>query len=243
MNFFPNWSLAHSTQCIASSGNIFKVHWGMSFDTSGSFCEPYDSVLNGIITWTCPLGPRVPLSNKGFLFATHLESTYLLAFTLSKAFATKSKESKKKSVNIFSVSSQILSSWAKICPDKFGFIWIAAAAAVELFGKRKCFSLNKNCLVKFETSIISGSVKYILPFLPVPTFSIEKFFINSQPMAPAPTTRHFIFINLSKISLPKITWRPSKRLLFSLKFIFFRDSSIVSFVFISISGINSKQSW
>ena len=66
----------------------------MSLDTSGSLWDPYDSVLNGIITWTCPLGPSVPLSKRGLRLETHLESTYLLAFTLSRAFATKSKEEK-----------------------------------------------------------------------------------------------------------------------------------------------------
>ena len=239
VNFFPNWSLAHSTQWIASSGNIFKVHWGISLLTSGSLWLEYDSVLNGITTWTWPLGPRVPLSKRGFLFDTQRVSTYLLALTLSKAFATKSNEEKNSSEKIFSVSSQTLSNLANKCPVKDEFICWAAAAAVELLGKRKCFSLNKNCLVKFDTSIISGSVIYIAPFCPVPTFNIAKFFINSHPIAPAPTISNFIFVILFNNFCPRMIWIPSNLFFFSLKFISLRDSSFL----ISISGINSRQSW
>ena len=44
-----------------------------------------------------------------------------------------------------------------------GFICITAADAVRLFGILKCFSRNKNCLERFESSIISGSVIVIFP--------------------------------------------------------------------------------
>jgi hypothetical protein len=48
-----------------SSGNMRKVQNGMSSSSSGSAWDPYDSVLNGTTTCTCPLGPSVPGSISG----------------------------------------------------------------------------------------------------------------------------------------------------------------------------------
>ena len=55
---------------------------------------------------------------------------------------------------------------------------------------------------------MSGSVTIILPF-PVPTSSIEKFLSNSHPIAPAPTTKVFTFINCSNVLSPKIHLNPN----------------------------------
>lgn len=140
-----------------------------------------------MITYTCPLGPNVPLSNNGILEFTHLLSTYLLAYTLSKAFATIVSPSKNWSLNMSEVPSWTLSSLASICPFNSGFIYIAAAAAVDDLGLRICFSLNKNYLLRLETSMTSGSVRIILPLVPSPI--IAKFFNNSHPIAPAPTIK------------------------------------------------------
>lgn len=62
-----------------------------------------------MITCVWPLGPRVPDSNNGTLFSTHLWSTYLLAATLSKAFATIVNDSKKLLEKIFLVDYETLS--------------------------------------------------------------------------------------------------------------------------------------
>jgi len=44
-----------------------------------------------------------------------------------------------------------------------GFICTTAAEAVWLLGSLRCFSLKRNCLLRLEGSIISGSVSTILP--------------------------------------------------------------------------------
>ena len=75
------------------------------------------------------------------------------------------------------------------------FICCAAAAAVKLLGIPMCFSLNRNWRDRFDSSIESGSVMVISPFIlllsrsssPVPSPSIAKFFSSSQPSAPTPT--------------------------------------------------------
>ncbi len=121
-NIFPKLSLAHSTQCNVSSGNIFSVQCGISFSSYGSYYVPQDSVLYGIITQTCPLGPSVPDSSNAVLALTHLISTYLLAFKLSNAFVTQSSDSKNLSVNICAVPSCTLSNLANTCPLSYGFI-------------------------------------------------------------------------------------------------------------------------
>lgn len=72
-----------------------------------------------------------------------------------------------------------------------GFIWISVAAAVADFGFFTCFCLNKNCLVKFDVYIWSGSVTVIIPSAPM--LIIAKFLSSSQPIAPAPITNVFIF--------------------------------------------------
>jgi hypothetical protein len=52
--------------------------------------------------------PRVPLSNKAFLYQTTLLSIKSLAFTLSTAFTTKSYFSQKVSLKYFSLLGSIL---------------------------------------------------------------------------------------------------------------------------------------
>lgn len=59
-----------------------------------------------------------------------MKVTYLLACTLSSAFATRVRVEKNWSEKILIVPSNTLSNLDKMCPLSRGFIWIAAAAAV-----------------------------------------------------------------------------------------------------------------
>ena len=145
----------------------------------------------GIIHCTCPLGPNVPDSNNALYAFTHLLSTYLLAYTLSKAFAIIVYCSKKLSLKMCSVPSNTFSILAAMCPLSWGFICWTAAAAVYDFGLCICFSLKRNYLLKLEVSMWSGSVMVIYPWRA--TFSIAKFFNNSHPIAPQPTINRFAF--------------------------------------------------
>jgi hypothetical protein len=43
-------------------------------------------------------------------------------------------------------------------------MWMAEAPATVDLDILKCFSLNKNCLLKLDTSMMSGSVRVMLPF-------------------------------------------------------------------------------
>ena len=88
------------------------------------------------------------------------------------------KDSKKLFEKMPLVDSETLSRRGEIWFLRFGFINKILAAAVLDFGFEICFSLNKNCLLRFEFSIWSGSVKVIFPFYPVPKLNIAKFFSN-----------------------------------------------------------------
>ena len=59
------------------------------------------------------------------------------------------------------------------------------------------FFLNKNCLLKFDISILSLSVTVNLEFLSEQNPIIAKFFKNSQPVAPAPTIKILFFLIFS----------------------------------------------
>ena len=76
------------------------------------------------------------------------------------------------------VDSDTLSKRGEIWFLRLGFISKILAAAVLDFGLEICFSLNRNCLLRFEFSIWSGSVSVIFPFYPVPKLIIAKFFNN-----------------------------------------------------------------
>jgi len=67
-------------------------------------------------------------------------------------------------------------------------------AVAALFDPTLCF-LNKNCLFKFEISILSSSVTVTYPYAPLPQPIRANILIYSQPKAPAPTINILEFYN------------------------------------------------
>ena len=90
---------------------------------------------------------------------------------------------------------------------------MAAAHPTILLLILKCFSLNKNCLFKLESSIMSGSVIVIFPLIsyfykfssPQPIFNMAKFLSNSHPSAPTPTIKIFMCLIYYNNFYPKQT--------------------------------------
>ena len=116
---------------------------------------------------------------------------YCLAITLSSALQTPSSDSKNSSLNVFSVSSPTRSIYSLIFILWFIF-FAALAATFDLCSPTSLFR-NKNCLFKFDFSIVSISVIRISPFSPQPRPIMAKFLIYSQPSAPEPTRKYLRF--------------------------------------------------
>mmetsp|Transcript_124380 Transcript_124380/g.359647 ORF Transcript_124380/g.359647 Transcript_124380/m.359647 type:complete len:294 (+) Transcript_124380:602-1483(+) len=184
----------HSMVCSIAFGKCFNVHSGI--DSSGGSCEsPYDCVRCGRTTCALALVPNVPDSSKGLQNQTHRESTYMRAWTLSKAFTTQSKPDQNKSSNgPSSVSGPTRCSSASTFSAEF--IRRTASAAVVDFEWPTSRCRNKNCRFRFDTSMRSMSVTTTLPPGPQQAPNIAKHLRYSQPSAPAPTRN-----NLSSPSL------------------------------------------
>ncbi len=96
--------------------------------------------------------PKVPDSNKGLWYQTHLASVKSLALTLSTALTTKSKPFQKLSLKYSSFSGQTLNFFAITL--KAGLIlFLTLAAAHSDLDLPTLSLLNKNYLFKFEISI------------------------------------------------------------------------------------------
>ena len=103
------------------------------------------------------------------------------------------------------VESETLSVSAIMWFLRDGFMSLTAYEAVLLFDLEICLYLNKNCLLRLEFSIWSGSVRVILPFYPVPKPIIAKFFKSSHPMAPEPIMNSFIsLIEIVVVNMTKL---------------------------------------
>lgn len=123
----------------------------------------------------------------------------LRAFTLSTALRTTSSDSQKVSFYIFSVSLDTI----YLCAVRFSdsLIFLASLHATSLLNWVTSEFLNRNCLFRLLTSILSLSVHYTLPPLdPKPVKA--KNFKNSHPRAPAPTKNKFVLCILSTNVLP-----------------------------------------
>jgi len=116
-----------------------------------------------------------------------------LALTLSTAFNTTSNVSQKVSLYTLSVSLETTYLWAV----RFSLllIFLASLHATSLLNLVTSVFLNRNCLFKLLTSILSLSVHYTLPFSEQPSPVSAKNFRNSQPSAPAPTRNSFVDCN------------------------------------------------
>eukprot|EP00732_Lithocolla_globosa_P001486 Lithocolla_globosa_v1_NODE_751_length_3332_cov_13.747635.p2 type:complete len:131 gc:universal NODE_751_length_3332_cov_13.747635:1540-1932(+) len=126
---------------------------------------------------------------------------YFLASTLSKAFVTQSKFSKKSSPKTSSVSNPTRSLRAEIWFFKSGLISHTAAPAHSDFNWPTFTFLKRNCLLRLERSIVSMSVTVIFESIPNPIKA--QFFNISQPMAPEPTRNCLYFWIFFWNSLPK----------------------------------------
>lgn len=144
-----------------------------------------------MITCEWHLVPKVPLSKKGFSYQTHWSSIYCLAFTLSTALTIMSRLYQNYSLKYYSVSGPTfnLIDYSFECL----FIFLPMWHATSLLFLPTWFFLNKNCLFKLLISILSSSVHKTRPLSAVPKPISANIFINSQPSAPAPTRKAFIF--------------------------------------------------
>jgi hypothetical protein len=70
-----------------------------------------------------------------------------------------------------------------------GFITLIAAAAFCALDDWMSHERKRNWRLRFDFSIVSGSVSTTPPFAPVPTPIIAQFLSISHPMAPEPTSR------------------------------------------------------
>ena len=71
-----------------------------------------------------------------------------------------------------------------------GFICRIAAAAVSDLALVTSHGRKRNCRLRFDFSMVSGSVTTTLPPSPAPRPIIAQFLTISQPMAPAPTSMY-----------------------------------------------------
>merc|ERR1719433_434997 len=142
-----------------------------------------------MITWAFAFVPRVPLNLSSVSGHTQRRSTYCRALTLSNALTIKSRLVQNFSLNLSSVSGHTLTSYD--VAENWGFIAETAFAAVVDFALPTSGFLNKNCLLRFDSSIRSMSVTWILPLAAVPIPIKANCFKYSQPKAPAPTTKVF----------------------------------------------------
>ncbi|BAT03351.1 Os07g0692950 [Oryza sativa Japonica Group] len=116
-------------------------------------------------------------------------SIYILALTLSSALMTTSKPSQNVSWNTFSVSGQARFWRASI--QRLGLIALAAAAATVDFACLIFQSRNRNWRLKLLFSMTSSSVIVSFPLGLQDTPIKARFFKNSHPRAPDPTTKVF----------------------------------------------------
>merc|ERR1719433_2288643 len=119
-----------------------------------------------MITWAFAFVPRVPLNLSSVSGHTQRRSTYCRALTLSNALTIKSRLVQNFSLNLSSVSGHTLTSYD--VAENWGFIAETAFAAVVDFALPTSGFLNKNCLLRFDSSIRSMSVTWILPWLRYP---------------------------------------------------------------------------
>lgn len=85
-----------------------------------------------------------------------------------------------------------------------GLKTLAALTAHSDFGFPTLFGLNKNYLLRLDTSILSSSVTNTFPSFPQDIPINENNLINSHPKAPAPTKNDLILDNFYTNSNPKI---------------------------------------
>jgi len=122
-----------------------------------------------------------------------------LALTLSTAFSTMSSESQNVSLYTLSVSLETI----YLCAVKFKseLILVASRHATSLLNLVTSVFLNRNCLFRLLTSILSLSVHYTLPPLDPKPVSAKNF-KNSHPRAPAPTKNKLVLCIFSTNDLP-----------------------------------------
>lgn len=141
--------------------------------------EDKHCVSRGIITWTWAFVPEARKSMSDLQYFTQRRSIKRRESSFSTAMTTPSSFLKNFSSKMNSVSKPI---WLLyVVTFMFGFNSLAAAAIVVDF-----FSVLDS---RLDSSMQSSSVRETCPFLMQPTPIMAKIFINSRPMAPAPTTK------------------------------------------------------
>ena len=135
-------------------------------------------------------------------------STYSRACTLSSALHTPESPSQNASSKTFSVSGPTRS--RRAATGHAGFIVWIAFAAHSAFAFETSHGRKRNWRLRFDFSIVSGSVTVIAPPAE-PTPIIAQFLSISQPIAPAPTRRYDSLPSASCVGQPRThawaSWR------------------------------------
>ena len=135
-------------------------------------------------------------------YFSHCSEIYFLASKLSTAITTASCFLKNFLLNILFVFSDTIfwEYWQLILL----FIFLIEFTAHSAFNFNISLFLNKNCLLKFDFSILSWSATINFEFLFVDIPIIAKYFNNSHPTAPAPIKNIFKSSKFFWVFSPKI---------------------------------------
>mmetsp|Transcript_16440 Transcript_16440/g.30277 ORF Transcript_16440/g.30277 Transcript_16440/m.30277 type:complete len:212 (+) Transcript_16440:1207-1842(+) len=173
-----NRFFAQVKQCTGFSGVDRIVQYGKTFCVGFAWHSKH-SVAPFLMTVTCPKCPVLPASKSGFSAARQRRFTCLRASRLSNAFTTASNFEMYSTPYfgslMFPQCETILTS-GRNCRT--------ASDATSALGLSTCSRRKRNCLFKFDMSMVSRSMTS-MSRNPVST----KFLSSSQPIPPAPTIR------------------------------------------------------